>query len=277
MTLSNRLCFSTLTCPAWTLEQIVEAAVANELHGIDFRGIGEQIDITRLEEFNARLPDTLALLERNRLSMPCLNTSVTLVTPAPERWDMMLEEFRRSAELAAKTGTVMLRVFGGAVPKDLSREQARQLAQRHLRQLTKMGRPFDCIPVLETHDSWATSDEVLELIHEMPPVDVGVLWDIEHPYRKGESPADTVQVLSRYIRHVHVKDSVRVDGRNEPKLMGNGDLPLTLCAAELRRTGYEGWLSLECEKRWRAGAPEPEESLPHFGRFMRQAWASVSL
>ncbi len=71
-----------LSCPAWDLPRIIDAAVANKIGGIDFRGLGAEIDITRLPEFDVRLDETMNTLRRRGLSMPCLNTSVTLVSPA---------------------------------------------------------------------------------------------------------------------------------------------------------------------------------------------------
>jgi sugar phosphate isomerase/epimerase len=266
-----RLCFSTLVCPQWSLDQIIAVAKENGIGGVDFRGVRDEIDITRLAAFTDMLQVTLADFRANDLRLPCLNTSVTLVSPAPERWQMFLEEWQRHAQLAQRTGTRYLRMFGGAVPKEMSRDEARQLAQRRLRQLSKMSRPFGCMPLLETHDDWTTSEQVLELLHELDPEEAGVLWDIEHPFRRGEAPADTVSRLRRYIRHVHVKDSVRAEtGKNSPRLLGEGDLPIGECVHVIREMGYDGWFSLETEKRWHAEAPEPEQSIPQFARFMRE-------
>ena len=53
-----------------------------------------------------------------------------------------------------------------------------------------------------------------------------MLWDIEHTVRHGEQPIDTATQLRRYIEHVHVKDSIRKDGKNVQKLLGDGDIPL---------------------------------------------------
>jgi sugar phosphate isomerase/epimerase len=267
-----KLCFSTLACPAWSLDQIVDGAAAGGMQGIDFRGVGDEIDITKMPAFNENRTLTIQTIRARGLEMPCLNTSVVLVTPAPERWEMMLDEAQRHAELSRKSETKYLRVFGGAVPRGMTREEARAMSQRHLRQLVKICHPHNCQPLLETHDDWSTSSEVLELLHEFGPAEVGVLWDIEHPYRKGESPAETVTALRRYLRHVHFKDSLRPNGKSIPKLLGEGDLPIAECVHVLKETGYDGWICLETEKRWASEAPEPEQSIPQFSEFMRKIW-----
>jgi sugar phosphate isomerase/epimerase len=272
-----KLCISTLSCPNWNLQQMIDACAASGIDGIDFRGIGEEIDVTKSPLFTSEIDATLNLLRSNNIAMPCLNTSVTLVSPSPQRWQMMLEETQRYAQLAERTRTPWLRVFGGRVPREITRNEARVLAVRHLRQIIKIARTHGCQPLVETHDDWATSGEMLELLHEFGPTDVGVLWDIEHPFRKGESPADTASRLRKYIRHVHVKDSRSdPDGSTiTPTLLGDGDLPLSDVARVSREIGYDGWVCLETEKRWHAIAPEPELSVPQFAKFMNGSWLNA--
>ncbi len=268
-----QLTFSTLACPDWTLPQIIGAAAANGMNGIDFRGIAADIDITRLAEFNDELPATMEMLRQHNLKVPCLNTSISVVSPAAERWQMMLDECHRHAVLADKLHTHFLRVFGGAIPKDLTREEARLLAIRHLRQLVKICAPAGCCVLLETHDAWSTSPQVLELISDFTPDEVGVLLDLEHPFRGGESPALTMEALGTRIRHVHIKDSNRISNKNIPTLLGQGTLPLVEMLGALRSINYDGWICLETEKRWhREQAPGPEQSLPQFVEFMKANW-----
>ena len=263
-----KLCYSTLACPNWTLEQIVCGAVDAGLQGIDFRGLGTEIDITKTAAFTGNLPATLALLRKNNLEVPCLHTSVILVTPGAERWQEMLEEFQRYARLAAHSRTPYVRVFAGSGPKQINAEESLSLAKRHLRQLVKIAQASGCMPLLETHDVWSTSESVLAAIQEFLPDEAGVLWDIEHTCRKGEAPRQTAQALKRYVRHVHFKDSVRRDGKSVQRLLGEGDIPLDQCMSALRAMGYEGWICLESEKRWQADAAEPEISLPQFAHYM---------
>jgi sugar phosphate isomerase/epimerase len=270
-----KFCFSTLVCPTWSLPQIVGAAAAHGLEGIDFRGIGAEIDITRSALFNEELDDTLQLLRQHGLSVPCLQTSIALVTPVNERWEMMLAECHRYASLASRLGAPFLRIFGGEVIKGMTRTQAVAMARRHLRQLQHICAPHRCRVLLETHDDWATSEQILELLGDTPPQEAGVLWDIEDPCRRGEAPEQTARLLSRYIGHAHIKDSTRSNGASRPTLLGQGDLPLREFVSGLKLIGYDRWICLETEKRWRPEiAPEPEESLPQFVQYMKVNWPS---
>ena len=272
-----KLCFSTLACPNWSFPQIVGAAAAYGLHGIDLRGLGHEIDITKLPLFDAELHATLELLRRYAIELPCMNTSIALVTPASDRWEMMLDECLRYATLAQRTGTRLLRIFGGAIPKGMTRREAVTLAQRHLRQLEKLSSPHCCRLLLETHDAWATSEQVMELLEDMPSDEAGVLWDIEHPCRRGETPYETATTLRDYLLHVHLKDSLQQNGKNIPQLLGQGDLPLDDVITALRSIHYDRWICLETEKRWHPDlAPDPEDSLPQFVRYMRENWATQS-
>jgi sugar phosphate isomerase/epimerase len=270
-----KLSVSTLACPNWSLPEIIGAAAAHGIHGIDLRGIGHEIDVTRIPSFEAELGATLELLRRHELALPCLNTSIALVTPAADRWQAMLDECLRHAALAQRCGSQFVRVFGGVVPKGMSRAEAIILARRHLRQLGKICASHACKALLETHDEWSTSREVLQVVGEFLPEEIAVLWDVEQTSRHGESPDETVRALRPFIQHVHIKDSVHLDGKNVPRLLGDGDLPLNDIVRAMRRMEYAGWICLETEKRWHPqDAPEPEESLPQFVRFMNEAWHS---
>ena len=202
------LAVSTLACPDWTLRQIVNAFSLHSLAGIEFRGLGPEIDITRTPEFTSNIDATLALLRAARLQVPCFATSVTLVSPGPERWQAMLDEAHRYAELARQTHTSFARIFGGAAAVGMTDDEALTMARRHLRQVIKICKPRGLTPLLETHNTLATSLAMRRMLGEFDPAEVGVLWDVEHTTRAGESPDDVTQTLGRWIRYVHFKDSI---------------------------------------------------------------------
>jgi sugar phosphate isomerase/epimerase len=120
--------------------------------------------------------------------------------------------------------------------------------------------------VLETHDAFSTGSQVGALLRRADHPAVGALWDLHHPYREGEAPEETVQVLAPFLRHTHVKDSR--DGRYA--LMGEGDVPLGAMIRLLRARDYDGWISVEWEKRWHPEIADPEEVLPQYARGLRE-------
>jgi sugar phosphate isomerase/epimerase len=263
-----KLSFSTLACPKWDLRTIVRAAADSGIGGIDFRGLQDEIDVTKLPAFKEHLADTLTLFGSHHLEIPCFNSSVTLLAIG-DRWEQMLDEFQRTAILAMKSGTHLIRIFGGAIPEKMSHDEALTLGRRRLRQLVKISKQAGCQPLIETHDAWVTADTLAPLLAETDPSEAGILWDCEHTYRLGEPPEQTVRAHGQRLRHVHFKDSLRAGNKNEQKLLGEGDLPIASFVTALRASGYDGWYALETEKRWQADAPEPEQSIPQFAKFMR--------
>ena len=47
------LAFSTLGCPDWSFQQIVDFAAANAYTGLEIRGIKRQMDLTKCDEFSS--------------------------------------------------------------------------------------------------------------------------------------------------------------------------------------------------------------------------------
>jgi sugar phosphate isomerase/epimerase len=211
----------------------------------------------------------LKLLKQKHLSMPCLNTSVTLMTTGIVKWTAMVEEAQRCSRLASRTGTKFLRVFGGGIPTGMQRETARKIVSEHLAELIAVCDPNGCKPLLETHDDWTLGDELLQIISSFDASEAGVLWDLEHPWRNSESPMETATKLAHRIEHVHIKDTVRREGKSIPMLLGEGEVPIAECMDALASIGYTGWICLETEKRWHPEGPSPEQSVPQFAEYMR--------
>jgi sugar phosphate isomerase/epimerase len=264
-----KLSFSTLGCPEWSLRQIADAAASYGYQGVDFRGLQAEVDITRLPEFGQNLDQTLAMFRERGIELPCFNTSVTLVTPIAQRWQEMLDECQRYAALAQRTRTQSIRVFGGRAPADLPRPEAVMLARRHLRQVARICASHGCRVLLETHDEWNRADAVNELLEGISAAEAGVLWDIEHTFRAGEAPEVTAAGLRDRICHTHFKDSAPGQGRNDPRLIGEGNIPIAQFVGALKSIGYDGWLCLESEKRWHADSPDPEVIFPQYTAYMK--------
>jgi sugar phosphate isomerase/epimerase len=122
---------------------------------------------------------------------------------------------------------------------------------------------------VETNGYYANSTRLAGLIDSVGADNLGVLWDIHHPYRYfGETPEFTVNTLGDFIRHVHMKDSIVEDGKLRYRLLSRGDLPVRDCVEKLENIGYDGYYSLEWLKRWDLSLEEPGIAFASYASYM---------
>lgn len=72
--------------------------------------------------------------------------------------------------------------------------------------LAERGRELGVTVALETHDAFAGSTVVAQVLAQVPGAGAGALWDTLHPYRTGEPVATTIGHLADRLVHVHIKD-----------------------------------------------------------------------
>ncbi len=147
-----RLAFTTLACPAWSFEQVADAAGRYGYAGLELRLLdGEIITPALSADQQARIRRVAA---DSGLDLCCLDTSLKVADPAAS-----IEEGYGYLELAAALGAPLIRVFGGA-PADEALETAAARAGERLTALAERGRKLGVRVALETHDSFAAGRSV---------------------------------------------------------------------------------------------------------------------
>jgi len=241
-----KIAFSNLAAPGWTLDRTVAAAGELGYDGLELRLLdGEPIEPAGLDPATRRTAGA-ALAE---VTLVSLDTSIELTRPF-ER------ELEAALELAAEWGTSTVRVFGGTHDSPLD-NIARRL-EPGLDAAERLG----ITVALETHDGFARATRVAELLQRVDRPSLAALWDVHHPYRFGESPHDVVGALGSRIHLVHIKDAVRRGDDWQLVPLGEGDVPVRESIDALRLGGYDGWMTVEWEKRWHPELAEPEVALP---------------
>ena len=268
-----RLAFTTLGCPEWSLQQIVQNAAHMGFEGVDFRGLQEDIDVSGRPEFTTRLDETRRMFSDAGLVVSGLSISARYAVLDPAERDKHFDETRRHLELAAELGVPQLRVYGGRVPEGHTVDTIMPTLVRNLRLMADEAEGFGVTLALETHDAWTNSAIFARLMAEADHPRVGVLWDLHHPYRlNGEPPETTYANLAPYTVNTHVKDSIATDTTRGYRLtlLGEGDVPVRQMLEMLVEGGYTGYATLEWEKRWHPELPEPEVAFPQYVRQMRE-------
>ncbi|MBO9609147.1 MAG: sugar phosphate isomerase/epimerase [Paenibacillaceae bacterium] len=269
-----KLAFTTLGCPQWDMETIVAKAAEYGYDGIDMRGLQEQMNVYEAHPFAAGLKETRDRLQAAGLALSCFSSSIKLAAQVKD--EDLREELERYAELCGTFGTRYIRVFGGGL---FGRERAEALAvaRERLAWMEPIARQANVRLMVETHDDWIRCEDMLALVDSTSPDAVGVLWDVHHPNRMlGELPEHTWTTLGDRIGYTHWKDSLPTgEGKETHRytLMGEGDIPLAQIAGVLRQGGYDGWCTLEWEKRWFPDIAEPEVAFPQYVQYMRQLLA----
>jgi len=268
-----KLAFSTLGCPNWDLDTIINQAAEIGFDGIELRGILKELDIARLPEFSTKAKETVAKLEDAGIEMACFSSSVAMSNSGSGISIESLDEIKRYADLCDTFQAANIRIFGGKIGS-LTWEEAIDDAATNLEKMSRIVQDTDFKIVVETHDDWMKGSYFSRLMEMVDLKNVGILWDVNHPYMFiNEKPEKTWQETGKWVCHTHWKDSyVEEDSEHGflPCLMGDGILPHQEIFDVLKKGGYGGYLSLEWEKRWHPEIADPEIAFPQYFKYMKE-------
>jgi sugar phosphate isomerase/epimerase len=259
--------FSTLGSPVWDWIQTLDFAAAHGFAAIELRGLQQTMDLSQRPEFQPdRAAQTKRELAARGLAVPCLGASVNLHEQDAAKLGAAMAETRRFIDIASAIGAPYVRVFGNEYVKGMPREEVHAYIARGLRELGEYARPRGVTVLLESHGEFVTSPALVDLMQRADSPAVGILWDAHHTFVAGEPTETSVAQLGRWIRHTHLKDSVPAGNGRKYVLTGRGEVPVKQQIAALARTGYEGFYSLEWEKRWHPELDEPEVAFADFAK-----------
>ena len=259
-----KLSVTTLGWPIATLDQVLgDVKKCGGFAGIDFRGLGEELDITKLPAFNADLDKTLAKVRAAGLTVSGLSTSVRLV--ANDKGDRKEGEVDSYCPLADRMGVPFIRIFGGQKRANQSRDQWMAEAVGNMKRDLDRTSASKALICLETHDDWCHSGDVAELLDKVNHPRAAALWDIFITNLSGGEPvAQSAATLGKHIRYTHVKDGYAEGEKHVLTLPGKGKVDLLGAAKALKNIGYDGWLTFEWEKRWHPELPDAAVALPAY-------------
>jgi sugar phosphate isomerase/epimerase len=257
--------FTTLGCPEWSWDHILDEASRLGYDGIEIRGLQGEMFAPNMKPFlDTEIEKTKSDLKARGLRICCFDTSCMFHDPA--RLDAAIAEGRATIDLAHKMEVPYIRVFGDAIPdRERKKETIAQVAQG-LQVLCRYAKGKNITVLLETHGDFSPSNVVAEVVRLVESEAFGVLWDINNPYKygDGESMSHTFEVLGPHVKHTHIKDTSGRGANEQIRLAGHGDIPIKECLTILQEHNYQGWISFEWEKKWHPSIEEPEIALPQF-------------
>lgn len=263
-----KLCFSTLGCTELSLDEILILARAFDIHALEIRGIGGVMDnrkIAALSPENA--PRTSELLAQNRVRPQVLGTSCAFHDSA--KTAAAIEEGKASIDIAARLGIPYIRVFGNKLVGEGEAERATCTARvaAGIAEVCDYAAGTPVSVLLEVHGDYNTIETLSPILAALGVrSNFGLIWDIAHTRAYGVDWQVFYREMKPYIRHVHIKDASLETGKLT--LLGEGDLPIVPITRALLADGFDGYFSLEWERKWHPELPDLSVALERFTEIM---------
>ena len=256
-----KLAFSTLGCPDLTLMQAIRTAAQLGFQGIEIRGIGNHLHARDIEELCGEKKErSLRYAKENGITFCCLGASASFHEKEKQKENM--DEALETVRLASACGIPYVRVFGNSLTESDENTQIADVANQ-LRLLCTAAKPTNVHILLEVHGDFNTSERILKTASLVGCDNFGIIWDIKH---STDEPAEFWKNTKHLIRHIHLKDSTQ----NGLCSFGEGTLGVEKTVRMIAEDGYDGFFSLEWEKRWHPQLRDAAAEFPHFVRKMKE-------
>lgn len=269
----NKLSFSTLGCPDWSMDEVITNAAKWGYSGVEFRGLGKEIDLLKCPEFTgAGIKETVRKFKGAGVSIVNLGSSANLHFHEETRRKTELDHAKSYIELAEKLGCPFVRVFPNNLPKEYTKEATLEKIAAGMNELGAFARSSGVTVLLETHGEVVYSKDLLWVMQHVSPENTGLIWDFFNMYIvTRESPRLMYDTLKPYIRHTHLKDGIiEQDSKFKYLAAGAGNGPINEAVRILKEDKYKGYYSFEWEKRWHPTIEKPEVVFPGYIKYMSE-------
>jgi sugar phosphate isomerase/epimerase len=267
------IAFSTLGCPAWPLDKVLDFAGQHGFAAVELRGLEGNLDLPSHPAFSpARIAQTKRDIAAHGLKIACVSSSSSMHEADPAKRANVLNDAQRSIDLAVALEAPYIRVFGNSSDSEkhaLPDQDLKARVATGLHQLGEYASTTQVIVLLESHDDFTSSAILEEVFRQANSEHVGLLWDAYHTYTAGnEDPESSVKKLGRWIHHTHLKDATGSGTDRHYVLTGQGNIPIKRQIAALHSWGYTGYYCFEWEKLWHPDLQDPEIAFADYARVM---------
>ena len=271
----NPVTFSTLACPDWSIQTIVEKAVEFGYAGIEWRG-GLQGHVQPAMPNSVKTALKKMTQEAGLITL-AVTAYTSFISPDAEERQSNVEELRHYCELAAELGARYVRAFIGELPPDTELDPGLHgVISDCLSMASEYADSLDVRIAVEPHDDFARSSAVHPILEGSHP-NLSVIWDIGNAFAAGEDPAEGFELLKDRLAYVQVKDGIRNQSSWQLCPLGQGQVPLNRAFQLLLSCGYQGALSVEWEYAWHLELDPPGTALPAALQHIQNILADIHL
>jgi len=164
-------------------------------------------------------------------------------------FEVDVAELRQIMPRMQKTGTQIVRIMSYPNDGRPARDWRAEVVRR-LRELSRMAEANGIILGHENCNGWAGQgpEATLACLAEVGSPALKLIFDTGNPVTYGQDAWAYYQAVREHIVHVHIKDYVKdasAPGGYRAVFPGQGGGRVRDIVADLKRTGYDGWYSME--------------------------------
>lgn len=257
----NPLTFSTVACPDWEIDRVIDVAGEYGYEGVELRTFGAGSTMLASDPALSDPEKIRHLFEKAGVRISCLATSVAFHYKQKRDVEPAMEAGRSFVDMAQRLGCPRIRTFGYLVyPGETRAAAVGRIAERYGK-LADHAEEAGIEIVIENAGSFARAKELWQLTNLADHPLVGVCWNVANGITVGESPAVSVPALNARIRYAKLKDTEVGQGIGFVPL-GEGTVGCERFVELLRGIGYEGWLCVEWDKAWLPALDDADKVLP---------------
>jgi len=268
--------FSTLACPNWDLDKVVDQAAALGYQGIEIRGLGGELHLPQVPSLAGNPGQVRDGLVEKKLELVCLGTSAALTmrdkTEVARQKGIILE----FVELASELGCPFVRLVAGEVQKRDTANKAFHRFVEAIKPLADTAAQRNVCLLVENGGDFRDSWSMWQLVDTVGHPAVRICWNQVTAMTVLEAASLSIPRLGTKMALQHFADA-RFDERGvllEHTPLGEGDVNVKKQVELLRGIGYRGYLMFEWPKLWVDSLAGPEVALPKAAEFLKAALAA---
>jgi sugar phosphate isomerase/epimerase len=165
-----------------------------------------------------------------------------------------VDYLKKAIRYAYILGAPIVNTAEGPKPGWMTDEDAFRVMKYNLEELLRMCANYNITLTVEPHGIYTTTAEgLLRILSLNDSPYFGVNFDTGNVAVAGNDSVATLKAVMKHVKHVHVKDIVRTKasghatGQTAGCAIGDGEVDIRGCLDVLRKAGYDGCLSIECD------------------------------
>ena len=171
-----------------------------------------------------------------------------------------VDYLKKAVRFAHILGAPIVNTAEGPKPGWMTDDDAFRVMKYNLDELLRTCANYGITLTVEPHGIYTTNARgLLRIMSLSDSPHLAINFDTGNVTVAGNDSVETLKAVVKHVRHVHVKDVIRVKsdghatGQTAGCAVGDGDVDIRGCLDVLRRAGYDGCLSIECDGLEAAG------------------------